>query len=427
MRVSGWRRWRWTAVALVVLASCAGVPSPHATALERAARDSSSCAATRPANGATGAPTRGARATRRSIRSTPSNFDSLQVAWQWNAGQFGEDEYYRTTPLYANGRLLHRRDDSPQGVRDRSRDRQDALAVGHRRRHSLAEGAAPVRRPRPRVLDRRHERARHRRHAGLSPRVDRRQDGQARSEVRQERRRRSHGRTRLSARAARRRRLRSAHHQRGRAGAQGAAGREVECHDEDRRRRHDGHRSGTRPDRHQLAGDRRRRRDRRRQLVDSRLLSRCDKHNIPGFIRGFDIHTGKQLWKFNLIPQPGEFGAETWKNGSKIGTDGVGKNDAWATYSADPELGLVYIPVGMPLIDEYGGHRPGNNLFGNSIVAIDVKTGKRKWHYQLVHHDIWDYDIADGAEPSRRHGQRPADGRSSRRRRSRVGSTCSIA
>jgi quinoprotein glucose dehydrogenase len=116
------------------------------------------------------------------------------------------------------------------------------------------------------------------------------------------------------------------------------------------------------------------------------------KHNIPGFIRGYSIKTGEQLWKFNLIPQPGEFGAETWKNGSKIGTPGVGKNDAWATYSADPELGLVYIPVGMPLSDEYGGHRPGDNLYGNSVVALDAKTGQRKWHYQMVHHDIWDYD-----------------------------------
>jgi glucose dehydrogenase len=114
--------------------------------------------------------------------------------------------------------------------------------------------------------------------------------------------------------------------------------------------------------------------------------------NIPGYIRGFDVHTGKQRWKFNLVPQPGEFGADTWTNGSKIGTEGVGKNDAWAPYTADAELGLVYIPVGMPLLDEYGGHRPGANLFGNSIVAIDVKTGQRKWHYQLVHHDIWDYD-----------------------------------
>ncbi|HSL71729.1 MAG TPA: PQQ-binding-like beta-propeller repeat protein [Longimicrobiales bacterium] len=114
--------------------------------------------------------------------------------------------------------------------------------------------------------------------------------------------------------------------------------------------------------------------------------------NLPGYIRGFDVRTGKQLWRFNLVPQPGEFGAETWENGSRIGTEGVGKNDAWATYSADPELGLVYIPVGMPLSDEYGGHRPGNNLFGNSIVALDAKTGQRKWHFQMVHHDIWDYD-----------------------------------
>jgi quinoprotein glucose dehydrogenase len=114
--------------------------------------------------------------------------------------------------------------------------------------------------------------------------------------------------------------------------------------------------------------------------------------NLPSYVRGFDVRTGKQLWKFNLVPEPGEFGADTWQNGSKAGTPGVGKNDAWAPYSADPELGLVYIPVGMPLMDEYGGHRPGHNLFGNSIVALDVKTGKRKWHFQMVHHDIWDYD-----------------------------------
>lgn len=116
-------------------------------------------------------------------------------------------------------------------------------------------------------------------------------------------------------------------------------------------------------------------------------------HNIQSHIRGFDIHTGKQLWNFNLIPQPGEFGAETWKNGSKPDTPGTGKADAWATYSADPQLGLVYIPVGEGLSDEYGGHRPGDNLFANSIVALDVKTGQRKWHYQAVHHDMWDYDF----------------------------------
>jgi quinoprotein glucose dehydrogenase len=114
--------------------------------------------------------------------------------------------------------------------------------------------------------------------------------------------------------------------------------------------------------------------------------------NLPSWIRGFDIRTGKQLWKFNLVPEPGEPGAETWTNGTKPGTPGVGKVDAWAPYSADPELGLVYIPVGMPLMDEYGGHRPGDNLYGNSIVALDVKSGKKKWHFQMVHHDIWDYD-----------------------------------
>jgi quinoprotein glucose dehydrogenase len=116
------------------------------------------------------------------------------------------------------------------------------------------------------------------------------------------------------------------------------------------------------------------------------------KHNIPGHVRGFDVRTGKQVWNFNLVPQPGEFGAETWENGSKVGTPGVGKVDPWATWSSDPELGMVYVPVGMPVVDEYGGHRPGANLYGNSVVALDAKTGVRKWHYQMVHHDIWDYD-----------------------------------
>ena len=114
--------------------------------------------------------------------------------------------------------------------------------------------------------------------------------------------------------------------------------------------------------------------------------------NVHSWIRGFDVKTGKQVWKFNLIPQAGEFGADTWERGTKIGTPGVGKVDAWAPYSADPELGLVYIPVGMPIMDEYGGHRPGANLFGNSLIALDAKTGTRKWHFQMVHHDIWDYD-----------------------------------
>jgi quinoprotein glucose dehydrogenase len=116
-------------------------------------------------------------------------------------------------------------------------------------------------------------------------------------------------------------------------------------------------------------------------------------HNIPGAIRGFDVHTGKQLWIFHLLPRPGEYGADTWKNGSKLGDPGSGKVDPWATYTADPQLGLVYIPVGEGIVDEYGGQRPGNNLFATSIVALDAKTGLRRWHFQMVHHDIWDYDI----------------------------------
>jgi quinoprotein glucose dehydrogenase len=115
--------------------------------------------------------------------------------------------------------------------------------------------------------------------------------------------------------------------------------------------------------------------------------------NNRSYIRGFDVKTGKQVWKFNLVPEPGEYGADTWERGTKMGTPGIGKVDAWAPYSADPELGLVYIPVGMPLIDEYGGHRPGANLYANSLIAIDAKSGQRKWHFQTVHHDIWDYDL----------------------------------
>ena len=96
-------------------------------------------------------------------------------------------------------------------------------------------------------------------------------------------------------------------------------------------------------------------------------------HNIPGFVRGFDVHTGKQLWKFNLVPQPGEFGADTWKNGSKIGTPGVGKVDPWATYSADPELGLVYIPVGMPL-----GRRIRRSSSGQQSVRQQRRRDRRE-------------------------------------------------
>ena len=111
--------------------------------------------------------------------------------------------------------------------------------------------------------------------------------------------------------------------------------------------------------------------------------------NVPGDILAYDAKSGDFLWKFNIIPRPGEFGNETWENGS---WQSAGDVSSWAPMSADPELGLVYIPTNGGTIDFFGGHRPGDNLFGTSLVALDVKTGERKWHFQMVHHDIWNYD-----------------------------------
>ena len=114
------------------------------------------------------------------------------------------------------------------------------------------------------------------------------------------------------------------------------------------------------------------------------------KTNQKGYVRGFDARTGRRLWIFHTIPRPGEFGNDTWQGDSWSYTGNTG---VWAQMSADPELGLVYLPVELPTGDYYGGHRPGNTLFSESVVAVDVKTGLRKWHYQLVHHGIWDQDI----------------------------------
>jgi quinoprotein glucose dehydrogenase len=113
------------------------------------------------------------------------------------------------------------------------------------------------------------------------------------------------------------------------------------------------------------------------------------KEMVPGDIMGYDARTGAFKWKFHVIPRPGEFGHETWENDAWKWTGDV---SSWAPMSADPELGLVYIPTNGPTIDYYGGFRPGNTLFGTSLIALDVQTGKRKWHYQMVHHDIWNYD-----------------------------------
>src|SRR4051812_35840490 len=112
--------------------------------------------------------------------------------------------------------------------------------------------------------------------------------------------------------------------------------------------------------------------------------------NARGMVRGYDARTGKRLWIFHTIPQRGEFGYDTWLENS---AEYNGNTGIWAQMSADPDLGLVYVPVEMATGDYYGGNRPGDTLFADSLLALDVKTGRRKWHYQTVHHDVWDWDL----------------------------------
>ena len=115
------------------------------------------------------------------------------------------------------------------------------------------------------------------------------------------------------------------------------------------------------------------------------------QNNTKGLVRAFDVRTGRLLWTFNTIPRPGEFGNETWEKGSWAHNGNTG---VWTQITVDEDLGLVYLPVETPTSDFYGGHRPGNNLFAESLVCVDLRTGKRKWHFQLVHHPIWDHDIS---------------------------------
>lgn len=110
----------------------------------------------------------------------------------------------------------------------------------------------------------------------------------------------------------------------------------------------------------------------------------------PGHVRGYDVRTGEMKWVFHTIPQPGEYGHETWGNESWKRAGGA---NVWSNMSVDPELGYVYLPVGSPVTDYYGGHRPGDNLFANSLVCLDAETGERVWHFQFVHHTVWDYDL----------------------------------
>jgi len=114
------------------------------------------------------------------------------------------------------------------------------------------------------------------------------------------------------------------------------------------------------------------------------------RENVKGFVRGFDVLSGERLWIFHTIPLPGEYGYESWLDGSAKYTGNTG---VWAQISVDEELETVYLPVEESTGDYYGAYRPGDNLFGETLLAVDLRSGERKWHYQLVHHGIWDHDI----------------------------------
>ena len=111
---------------------------------------------------------------------------------------------------------------------------------------------------------------------------------------------------------------------------------------------------------------------------------------MPGDVQAFDVRTGKLKWVFHVIPRDGELGVETWQDGAHRYT---GNANVWSMMSGDDELGLVYLPTTTPNSDYYGGFRKGDGLFAESIVAVNVETGQRAWHFQAVHHGVWDYDL----------------------------------
>ncbi|MEE2823163.1 MAG: pyrroloquinoline quinone-dependent dehydrogenase [Acidobacteriota bacterium] len=127
-------------------------------------------------------------------------------------------------------------------------------------------------------------------------------------------------------------------------------------------------------------------------LVVGSTVSDPRPHNKkpPGDVRGFDVRTGEELWVFHSIPEVGEFGVETWEEESWKHN---GNANVWTLMSADEELGYVYLPFSTPTNDWYGGHRPGDNLFAESLVCLNAKTGERVWHFQIIHHGLWDWDL----------------------------------
>jgi quinoprotein glucose dehydrogenase len=114
------------------------------------------------------------------------------------------------------------------------------------------------------------------------------------------------------------------------------------------------------------------------------------KNDPPGDVQAFDVRTGRRVWRFKTVPEEGEFGNDTWRDGSWRFT---GHTNVWAPFTLDSARGYVYLPVGTPSNDWYGGRRPGANLFGESLVCLDARTGERVWHFQVVHHGMWDYDL----------------------------------
>lgn len=125
-------------------------------------------------------------------------------------------------------------------------------------------------------------------------------------------------------------------------------------------------------------------------IMPMRLSEGADA--APGHVQAFDIQTGKLVWVFHTIPQPGEYGYDTWPKDTWKNTD-VGGGNNWAGMAIDRQRGILYVPTGSAAFDFYGGNRKGQNLFTNCLLALDARTGKRLWHYQLVHHDVWDRDF----------------------------------
>ena len=131
-----------------------------------------------------------------------------------------------------------------------------------------------------------------------------------------------------------------------------------------------------------------------------------DRRAPPGIVHAFDARTGKRVWSFNPIPRAGEFGADTWLDHS---SEYSGSANVWSSGIYDPELDYVYLPTSTPTNNYYGGHRLGDNLFAESLVCLEAKTGKRVWHFQAVHHGIWDYDFPTHPILGRHHRRWPAD------------------